>query len=229
MPQARSTQDLARLSKQIPSVWAAEIQSAGRGRHGRPWISDGPSGLWCSVLWEPLQPQFPLLALLGSLAAADAVQALTGLSPTLKWPNDLLWKNQKLAGVLVETVARPARLPLAILGLGLNLTQRTSEFPRGLQKTAVSLQRASGRIVPRAQMLAAFLDSLAHRLTQPPAEVLEDFRAAWGHQGRTLSVRSGGQTWCGVAEQIDAAGHLHLRLADGSTKVWVSGEVDFPA
>ena len=226
---ASSTQDLARKSKEIPSVWAAGIQTAGRGRQGHHWISDHPLGLWCSVLLEPDARQLPLLSILGSLAAADAVQSLTGLPTTLKWPNDLLWKNQKLAGLLVETVARPGRLPLAILGLGLNLSQQAADFPRELKKIAVSLRQASGRIVPRTQMLAAFLDSLARRLAQTPAEAMEDFRTGWGQQGRTVQVRSGGQEFSGVADQIDDSGHLHLRLAAGSVRVFASGEIDFPA
>ena len=229
LAQTSSTQDLARKSKEIPSVWAAEIQTAGRGRQGHTWSSDRPLGLWCSVLLEPNAGQLPLLSILGSLAAADAVQALTGLETTLKWPNDLLWKNQKLAGILVETIARPGRLSLAILGLGLNLTQQAADFPRDLGKIAVSLRQASGRIIPRAQMLAAFLDSLACRLGQPPREIVEDFRVAWGQQGRTLRLRSGGQEFSGTADQVDESGHLHLRLQDGSVRVLASGEIDFPA
>jgi len=226
---ATSTQDLARKSNEVPSVWAAGIQTAGRGRQGHLWISDRPLGLWCSVLLEPAARQLPLLSILGSLAAADAVQSLTGVETTLKWPNDLLWKNQKMAGLLVETVARPGRLPLAILGLGLNLSQQVADFPRELKKTAVSLRQASGRIVPRTQMLAAFLDSLVRRLAQPAAEAMEDFRTAWGQQGRTLPLRSGGEQFSGVADQVDDSGHLHLRLEDGSVRVFASGEIDFPA
>jgi BirA family biotin operon repressor/biotin-[acetyl-CoA-carboxylase] ligase len=227
--QATSTQDLARQSAEPPSVWAAEIQTAGRGRQGHPWISDHPGGLWCSVLWEPREKSFSLLSILGALAAADAVRVLTGLTTALKWPNDLLWKNKKLAGLLVETVARPGRPPLAILGLGLNVSQLASDFPPGLKKIAVSLRQASGRVIPRAQMLAAFLDSLTCRLSQAPAEAIEDFRAAWGQQGRLLQMRSGGQEFVGVAEQVDDSGHLHLRLGNQSVKVFASGEVDFPA
>ena len=227
--EASSTQDLARKAKGIPSVWAAHIQTAGRGRQGHVWISDRPLGLWCSVLLEPTGSQLPLLSILGSLAGADAVRALTALETTLKWPNDLLHKNRKLAGLLVETVARPGRLPLAILGLGLNLTQQSADFPRELKTVAVSLLQAGGRAVPRAQMLAAFLDALARRLGQNPAEILGDFRAGWGQQGRRLRVRSGGEDYEGVAEQVDDSGHLHLRLGGGREKIFTSGEVDFPA
>ena len=227
--EASSTQDLARKAKEIPSVWAAEIQTTGRGRQGHRWISDRPLGLWCSVLLEPTEKQLPLLSLAGSLAAADAVRVLTGLEITLKWPNDLLHKNRKVAGLLVETVARPARLPLAILGLGLNLAQQAKDFPRELKNLATSLRLAAGRIVPRTQALAAFLDALALRLNQSPSEIAEDFRAGWEQQGRSLRVRSGGEDFVGVAEQVDDSGHLHLRRPDGSIRVLASGEVDFPA
>ena len=226
---ASSTQDLARKSSLVPSVWVAEIQTAGRGRQGHSWISDRPHGLWCSVLLEPTAVQLSLLSILGSLAAVDAVWALTGLETNLKWPNDLLWKNQKLAGLLVETIARPGRLPLAILGLGLNVSQQAADFPRDLKKTAVSLRQAGGRTVPRGQVLAAFLDALARRLDQAPEELLGDFRVAWAQQGRRLTVRSGGGEFSGIATQVDDSGHLHLRLPNGAEKIFASGEADFPA
>jgi len=226
---ASSTQDLARKSREVPSVWAAEIQTTGRGRQGHRWASDHPLGLWCSVLLEPAAPLLPLLSMAGSLAAADAVRGLTGIEPLLKWPNDLLVKNRKLAGLLVETVARPGHLPLAILGLGLNLAQQTADFPRELRPTAVSLRQASGRTIPRAQMLAAFLDALPTRLTQSPGEIIGDFSLHWGQQGRTVRIRSGEQEFTGRAERVDESGHLCLRLPDGSTRSFASGETDFPA
>ena len=220
---------MARKAKDIPSAWVAEIQTAGRGRQGHRWVSDRAFGLWCSVLLEPTAKQLPLLSITGSLAAADAVRSLTGLEILLKWPNDVLYKNQKLAGLLVETVARPGRLPLAILGLGLNLAQQAKDFPRELRTTAISLRQASGRTVPRAQMLAAFLDALANRLLQPPDEMIEDFCARWGQQGRVLRIRSGECGFEGIAERVNDSGHLCLRLSDGSSRVFASGEVDFPA
>ena len=227
--QAASTQDLARKSGTIPSVWAAAIQTAGRGRQGHFWISDRPHGLWCSLLLEPDARQLPLLSMMGSLAAADAVRRLTGIESTLKWPNDLLLQERKLAGLLVETVARPGRLPLAILGLGLNLGQQDADFPRALKNRAISLLQASGRLVPRATMLAGFLKALASRWNQDPAAMLGDFRAGWQQQGNFLRIRQGNEDFEGVADQVDESGHLHLLLADGSRKVFASGEVDFPA
>ena len=225
-----STQDHLRSSLPTPpAVLAAEIQTAGRGRPGNPWHSHTPLGLWVSLLLEIPSAQLPLLSLLASLAAADAVRALTQLEPTLKWPNDLLLKNRKLAGVLVETISRPHQPPLALLGLGLNLHQQTSDFPPALQKSAISLFQASGQRIPRAQLLAAFLESLTQRLLQPIPDAMQDWRDSCLQLGRTLTLRLGSSQITGVAESFDDAGHLHLRLPDGSLQKIASGETDFPA
>lgn len=88
-----STQEILRTQlPPAPAVLAAEVQTKGHGRPGKPWLSENPLGLWVSILLEVPSSQLPLLSLLTSLAAADAVRALTQLEPALKWPNDLLLK-----------------------------------------------------------------------------------------------------------------------------------------
>ena len=212
-----------------PFVLAAERQTHGRGRQGKSWDSSQPHGLWVSVLLQTEPRQLALLSLLGALATLDTIRALVGLEPSIKWPNDLLIKNQKVAGLLVETVAQPHQPPLALLGLGLNLHQGLRDFPLELKPTAISLRQASGRNVPRAQALAAFLDCLAHRLTQNPSEIIEDVRSSMPQLGRTVKILLGGETLSGQAEKLDDAGHLHLRLPNGEVRVLSSGETDFPA
>jgi len=186
-------------------------------------------GLWVSVLLEVDTGRLPILSLIGALAAADAIRALTGLEALLKWPNDLLLQNRKVAGLLVETISQPKRPPLALLGLGLNLHQQLSDFPEDLKRSAISLRQASGRCVPRAQALAAFLDCLSTRLNQSKEEVLADWRSAFTQIGRNLKVRVGADTLSGIAEKVDEAGHLHLRLPSGEVRVLASGETNFPA
>jgi BirA family biotin operon repressor/biotin-[acetyl-CoA-carboxylase] ligase len=230
LPIVSSTQDQLRSSLPTPpAVLAAEIQTDGHGRQGKPWISSQPLGLWVSILLEVKPVLLPILSLLGTVAASDAIRVLIGHETTVKWPNDLLLQNRKVAGLLVETVARPERPPLALLGLGLNLHQQLTDFPEDLKKCAISLRQASGRHVPRAQALAAFLDCLSLRLNQTKEEILTDWRSAFPHRGRALTVRTGGETLSGVAESLDEAGHLHLRLANGEVRILASGETHFPA
>ena len=230
LPVVSSTQDQLRfLAPSPPAVLAAGIQTAGHGRQGKPWISSQPLGLWVSLLLEVEPPRLSILALIGSLAASDALRALTGLEPFLKWPNDLLLQNRKVAGLLVETITRPKAPPLALLGLGLNLHHQLSDFPEDLKKSAISIRQASGRLIPRAQALAAFLQCLDHRLRQPQEEILTDWRSAFTQMGRNLQVRVGDETLDGIAEKVDESGHLHLRLPNREVRVLASGETNFPA
>lgn len=225
-----STQEILRTQlPPAPAVLATEVQTKGHGRPGKPWLSENPLGLWVSILLEVPSSQLPLLSLLASLAAADAVRALTQLEPALKWPNDLLLKNRKLAGVLVETISRVNQPPLVLLGLGLNLHHQTADFPSELKDSAISLFQASRQRIPRSQMLAAFLGNLTRRLDQPAHEAMEDWRQACFQLGRTLSIRVGTTILTGTAETLDDSGHLHLRLPDGSLQKIASGETDFPA
>jgi len=98
-----------------------------------------------------------------------------------------------------------------------------------LEKTAISLFQASGNLIPRTQMLAAFLDSLSRRLLQPIPEAMKDWRNACLQLGHTLILRTGTTEIAGVAETLDDAGHLHLRLPNGTVEKFASGETDFPA
>ena len=182
-----------------------------------------------SILLEAEPKQIPLLSLVGALATLDAIQAITGLEGSIKWPNDVLLKSRKVAGLLVETISRPGKSPPALLGLGLNLSQQTSDFPEELQNSAISLKQAGGRSIPRVQALAAFLDSLANRMTQSPIEIVADVRSCLAHLGRATAVRTAGEPLAGTAEKLDDAGHLHLRLASGEVRILASGESDFPA
>ncbi len=84
-------------------------------------------------------------------------------------------------------------------------------------------------MIPRTQMLAAFLDSLSHRLLQPIPEAMEDWRNACLQLSRTLTLRTGTTEISGVAETLDDSGHLHLRLPDGTVRKFASGETDFPS
>lgn len=163
------------------------------------------------------------------MATLDAIRTLTSLKASIKWPNDVLLQNRKVAGLLVETISRPGKTSLAILGLGLNLFQETLDFPEELQKSAISLRLAGARSIPRDQALAAFLECLRQRLTQSPLEMVADVRSSLVQLGRTATVHTAGETLVGTAEKLDDAGHLHLRLASGKVRILSSGESDFPA
>ena len=142
------------------SVFLAEEQTAGRGRGGHSWTSPPSTGIYCStVLRPPLAPADAIiLSMLAGLAAAFAVEQVTGVKADLRWPNDLLAGEKKFCGILTEMNAEVTRVRYAVVGIGINVNQE--EFPPELREIATSLRLVSGRACSRVQLAAALLQSL---------------------------------------------------------------------
>lgn len=169
LPKIGSTNDEARnlAEKGAPQglVVVAEEQTAGRGRRGRSWNSPPGLGLWASVIMRPpLLPQQVLpIGLLVVAAARAAVEGVTGLPAAIKWPNDLLVNDLKVAGVLLEIAAEAEEVHHIIAGLGLNVNQTEQDFSPQLRGTAGSLRLALGRPLSRVPLLREFLRMLSQR------------------------------------------------------------------
>jgi BirA family biotin operon repressor/biotin-[acetyl-CoA-carboxylase] ligase len=159
------------------TVIVADVQRAGRGQRGRSWTAPPGAGLLVSCLLRPPLPpsRWPTLTRVGAEAVADAVGDLTGVTARLKWPNDVLVGERKLAGVLAESVVGPA--PFVVLGLGVNVGQREEDWPPELGGHAVSLAQL-GHPVSRAGLLAALLARLEARYAAYLAGASPRLRAA---------------------------------------------------
>ncbi len=155
-----STQDLLR-DPTLPegAVAIAEHQTSGRGRLGRVW-EDAPSlGLLVSVLLRPPAVDvLPQLSLVAGLATAEALEAVAGVETVVKWPNDVLVADRKVAGILLEAVGGAV-----IAGIGVNVNQSEDDLPERPRTPATSLRLASGTTISRAQALATLLDRLEMR------------------------------------------------------------------
>src|SRR5208282_635817 len=164
--QTTSTNDvierLARDGVKEGAVVFAESQSKGRGRLGRKWVSPMRKGLWFSVLLRPaLHPQEATqLTVASATALRRAIHTETGLSPEIKWPNDILIRGRKVAGILTELSAEPDRIRHIILGIGVDVNLDAAELPPELRRTATSLKIETGEIVPRADLAVAILLAL---------------------------------------------------------------------
>src|ERR1700681_2382716 len=126
------------------AVVLAEEQTAGKGRAGRAWQSERAAGIYVSLLLRPrLAPvQAPLLTMMAGLSARTAIEAQTGLTPDLKWPNDLLVSGKKVGGILTEMHAEPSQVRFVIVGIGLNVNQE--KFPGELSGKSTSLRMETG-------------------------------------------------------------------------------------
>ena len=152
-----STQRLLPEDAPEGAVAATDEQTAGRGRLGRAWLAPPGSSILASIVLRPDVPTARLaeLSVVAGRACAAAIAELTGLEPTVKWPNDVLVAGRKVAGILAE--AREGRV---VLGVGINVAQREGELPARAEHPATSLLLETGTVLSRAELLAAFLDHL---------------------------------------------------------------------
>jgi len=211
------------------SVWLAGEQRAGRGREGRSWRSAASQGLYVSALLRLPIPasRLLLLPLAAGLAAAGAIRTVTGLAVDLRWPNDLLVRQSKAGGILVEAQSGSKTLPhAAVVGIGINVHQRS--FEPGLATLATSLDLALGHRVSRQALLIALLESLereANSLLEGASaqEIPSRVEAAstWV-RGRRVVVH-GPQACTGVTAGLDEHGFLRVETASGMVTVQTGG------
>jgi len=222
--------DLAAAARSGPSegatVLVAEHQRAGRGRLGRGWQAPARSALTFSVLVHPRlsATRWPWLPLLTGVAVAEAVRRTAEVDAVLKWPNDVLVDDRKLAGVLLERVDTPAG-PAAILGVGLNVSATRTELP---VPTATSLALLDAACTDRQPVLLAVLRIL-QALYGEWVDDLDGLHASYVHRCSTLGrqVRvdlPDGSAVTGVAESIDAGGRLVVTTGAGR-RVLAAGDV----
>ena len=163
----------------------ADEQSAGRGRLGRSWVAPAGASLLVSALLEGGAPaeERHLALVAAALAALDAVEEHCGFRPRLKWPNDLVVGDRKLAGLLAEAATNAI-----VVGMGLNVDW--DSFPRELEETATACNR-EGRPAPRADLLVAWLRSLDHRLRALAGRARGDARRPGRRERDPRTARSG--------------------------------------
>jgi BirA family biotin operon repressor/biotin-[acetyl-CoA-carboxylase] ligase len=211
-------------------VLAAEEQTAGRGRAGRTWVSRPGASLTFSVLLRPASVPPAArgwLPLLTGVAVAAGVRSAAGIAATLKWPNDVLVGDRKLAGILAE---QSPDGDAVVVGVGLNVATREHELPvspAGLPATSLLVEGAD---VGREALLAEILSSLERWYLGFSADpdpvrsgLLAEYRSACATLGREVRVElPAGRELAGRAEDIDPGGRLLVRPAGAASATPVS-------
>ncbi len=228
-------------------VVVADHQTAGRGRAGRSWVAPPGSSLLVSVLLRPPAGVMDLSTMAVAVAAAEAVEAVAGFAPRLKWPNDLVWPgdgsadDRKLAGILAEadwpagsTADSGYRQPAAdervvvVVGIGINVDWPL-ELPPELADVAVACNHVTGQAVDREDLLIALLERLAvwyARLVTGDREGLIDaWRARSATLGRRVRVDLGRDEVEGTAVDITSDGRLVVETSEGARQVIAAGDV----
>jgi BirA family biotin operon repressor/biotin-[acetyl-CoA-carboxylase] ligase len=210
LPSATSTNAVAADRPEPGLIVLADHQTAGRGRLDRSWETPPGSALTFSAVVDPglADQDWPLLPLAVAVAVAQGVRRSTGLDPRLKWPNDVLVGDGKVAGILLERVTDSSGRALAVIGIGINVGMTREQLP---VETATSL-RIAGADVDRTAVFGAvsqeLADTIAELATDPQA-VLRRYRDACSTLGAQVEVHlPGGDVLTGLASEVDGHGRL---------------------
>ncbi len=215
------------------TVVISDIQTAGRGRRGRTWMSAPGLGIWMSVLLKPnLHPsQVQTLTLASSVAVIRALESLDIEIPGIKWPNDILIGGKKVCGILTELSAEAEKVEWVVIGIGLNVNHDHDDFPNNIKDIATSL-RLSGRTQEpfnRSEIAAGIINELEavymEFLEKGPGWVAEEWKKRNVTLGKRVELVS--QTGVTEAEAVDITpdGRLIVRYDDGRNGEVLSGEI----
>jgi len=208
----------------------AERQTAGRGRLGRSWYSPPRVGLWFSLVLRPeVQPsQAPGISLLTALALSQTIQSNCGIEAKIKWPNDCQIAGKKVAGILTELSSELDRVNFVIVGVGLNVNQTKSDFPRALRGKATSLAVESKHVCHRAEILALFLKEFEHFYLQFKksgiAPFIKEIERRMALLGQKVKLAVGKDIVTGKVAGLAENGALLLETKSGNYRA-ISGEV----
>ena len=216
--------DAARAGTAAGLVVVADHQQAGRGRRGRAWTAPPGSSLLVSVLLRPrlAADQVHVVTMAAALALVDAVRLAAGVDADLKWPNDLLVDERKLAGLLAEADITGGVVRAVVIGVGCNVTW--GGFPSELEDIATACDREAGRPVERTALLDAFLARLGARI-ETLDRVPGDYRSRLATIGRRVRVELTDRTLEGVATGVDDHGRLVVQPGTGPSVTVAAGDV----
>ena len=230
-----STNSLAKTlgAEEFPNgtVLITASQTGGRGRLGRSFHSPAGQGVYLSVILRPNCPFEKLMHLTcgAAVAACNAVEKASGLRPRIKWTNDLVVDGKKLGGILTELVTDPVtqNVTAAVIGIGINCTQATSDFPSELRDMATSLSLACGAAVTPALLAARLIQALEEldRSLWDRESLMARYRADCMTVGRSVVLLRADTRRYGTALDVDEDGCLVVRFEDGSIEHVGSGEI----
>ena len=202
------------------SLIVADEQTLGRGRLDRPWFTPPKTALAFSLILRPTYAEKPLLSRtvgLAALALADVLQTL-GLTPQIKWPNDILLNGRKLAGILVEATWLEEEVSSLVIGMGVNVAKAAVPSTDILGFPATSLENVLGYVPDRNIILHAVL---ANIISLRPHIGTKSFLSSWekklAYYGRQVRVEMGGEkSVSGKVIGLESDGSLRLRDDDGN-------------
>jgi BirA family biotin operon repressor/biotin-[acetyl-CoA-carboxylase] ligase len=211
----------------------AREQTAGRGRQGRLWSSPPGEGLYLSLVLRPqLNPaDSAIMTLAAAVGVAETLKLDFEVAADIKWPNDVLASGRKICGILVESAIQNDQLQYAVIGIGVNIAQRS--FPGDLEFSATSLLLETGRLIEPEGFAQPMLERLEHwykTVITHPDQVIERWEELSSYaRGRRVGVESADGAIEGITRGLTSRGALILEMDSGEIRAVVAGEVSLRA
>jgi BirA family biotin operon repressor/biotin-[acetyl-CoA-carboxylase] ligase len=209
----------------------AREQTAGRGRHGRTWVSEKDTGLYFSLILRPELDMdlLPLITLMAAVAVHDALEKMFHIECDIKWVNDIHVNQKKICGILAETT-ETEKGQAVVVGIGINF--KSSNFPPELASTVTAIETEAGApasIENFLPVLTAFLEKFCDVLyaIDGPRKIRQEWtkRSSYA-SGKNVRAAIGTETICGVTRGIEENGALRLEVQSGEIKIIHAGEIE---
>jgi len=225
----RKAKELANRGTPEGTLVISEKQTKGRGRKGRSWFSPSHDGIYISLILRPDIPpdEAPKISLLTAVTVAETLLSLTPLDVKIKWPNDILINEKKVAGILTEISTELDVINHVVVGLGLNVN--TQNFPEDIFKRATSVYMETGERFSRVKIIREYLKQIEKYYDlftkRGIAPVIKRWNELTHMIGRRVMVEVVGNKHVGKAQGLDADGFLILKDDRGRTHRIISGDV----
>lgn len=227
---AFARQKLLEKAEKVPegTLFIAEKQSDGVGRLGRQWISPS-GGIWLSIILYPqLAPSgMPRITLMTAVVIAKTIHQLFSLKVNIKWPNDILFHDKKVCGILTEMSANTGKIRWVIVGIGINTNNDLSEFPEDIQKESISLKGITGEAISRiafVQHLCVEFEKYYEVFQKNDFSFILDEWRTYSHCiGEKIKMNAGGKVIAGEVIDISEEGALILKKDNGRIVKIISG------
>jgi len=213
------------------TVIIADSQKKGKGRLGRAWVSPPGRNIYMSVAFKPrlYTRDATMLTLLTAVACVHAIKKITGLSVSIKWPNDLVFAGKKLGGILSEIRADIDKVNLAVLGIGINVNIEKEDFTDDIRPLATSIKEETGEYCSRDELVIEVLRQMERfyslLINLGKHTLLNEWKKLSSTLGKSVKVVIGDETLTGLAEDIDDNGMLILKLDSGLRRQISAGDI----
>jgi len=224
--------DLAQQDAPEGTVVLADQQLSGRGRGSRSWHSPAGVGIYCSILLRPKMAvaKTQLITLMAGVSIVKAIALQTGLSPRLKWPNDILINDKKVAGILLESKVSGVQIGYSVIGFGINVNNGSADLPEDIRERASSLLMELKKTVDRSRLVIAIFSELERLYHRFKCEDFPVILQQWRHYSSTLGQRV--RIWQedkatdGIAVDLTEDGGLLVKVEGGKKIVIHAGDVE---